>query len=68
MAKKIGKCINIDCENYKKEVEVAAGEEFECPACHQHLEEVTGGGGGGDNEDKKKKIIIAAAAVVLLGG
>ena len=69
MAKKVGKCINIDCDNYKQEVEVAAGEEFECPACHQRLEEVAGGkSNGGDKDDKKKKVIIAAAAVALLGG
>lgn len=71
MAKKVGKCINIDCDNYKKVVEVAAGEEFECPLCHQPLEEVSGGGkpgGGGDDDGKKKLIAIIAAAVVLVGG
>ena len=69
MAKKVGKCINIDCDNYKQEVEVAAGEEFECPLCHQHLEEVAAGkSNGGGKDDNKKKIIIAAAAVALLGG
>lgn len=39
MAKKVGKCINIECDNYKQPVEVEPGEEFVCPKCHQPLEE-----------------------------
>lgn len=39
MAKKVGKCINIECDNYKHPVEVEPGEEFVCPKCHQPLEE-----------------------------
>lgn len=39
MAKKKGICVNLDCDNYRKEVEVETGAEFECPLCHQHLKE-----------------------------
>lgn len=62
MAKKQGKCINIDCDNYKQIVEVETGEEFECPLCHQHLEEVGGGGG------KKKKTDGGGPNWPLIGG
>lgn len=56
MAKKIGICRNIDCDNYKKTIEVEPGGEFECPLCHQPLQEAEGGrkrkvkdeDGGGD--------------------
>lgn len=71
MAKKIGICVNIDCDNYKKEVEVEPGGEFECPLCHQPLKESktskpipeTGGG-------KSKLELIVGGIVVLaaLGG
>ena len=68
MSKKQGKCINIDCDNYKQIVEVEIGEEFECPLCHQHLEEI----GGKEPKDKKnssnKKLwgIIASVIVLLV--
>ena len=72
MAKKQGICRNIDCDNYKQIVEVEAGEEFECPLCHQHLEEA---GGGGSKKKKTanpdgpnwKKIAAIACAIVGLG-
>lgn len=72
MAKKQGICRNIDCDNYKQIVEVEAGEEFECPLCHQHLEEA---GGGGSKKKKTanpdgsnwKKIAAIAGAIVGLG-
>lgn len=72
MAKKTGRCVNIDCDNYKQEVEVAAGEEFICPVCGKPLEEANGGSKGskkgGNGGGNKKIAIIAAAAVVVLGG
>ena len=75
MAKKQGICRNIDCDNYKQIVEVETGEEFECPLCHQHLDEVGTGGsrikkGGGDDPIgiNWKLIGIIAAAVVILAG
>ena len=74
MPKKQGKCVNIDCDNYKQIVEVETGEEFECPLCHQHLEEVGGKSGGNKKGGDKgtgpnwKLIGGAAAAVVVLGG
>lgn len=82
MAKKIGKCVNIDCENYKQIIEVEPGEDFVCPnpQCGQPLQEVggkppkknnkgkDGDGKGGNN--KMKWIIVAvialAAAAVVL--
>lgn len=68
MAKRIGKCVNIDCDNYKQEVEIEPGEEFECPLCHQHLEEAGGGKGSGHKGggDNKKKIIIGAVIAVVV--
>lgn len=73
MAKKQGICRNIDCDNYKKNVEVEAGEEFECPLCHQHLEETGGGGskkkkgGGGTGSNWKLIGIIAAVVLAIIG-
>lgn len=71
MPKKQGKCINIDCDNYKQIVEVETGEDFECPLCHQHLEEVGGSDKKkdvGKDKSKGKLIAIIAAAVVVLAG
>ncbi len=65
MAKKVGTCVNIDCDNYKQEIEVEPGGEFECPLCHQPLREKTTGPGP-DGGGKKLAAIIAA--VVVLGG
>lgn len=69
MAKKVGTCVNIDCDNYKQEIEVEPGGEFECPLCHQPLREkntkrtVKGSGGG-----KGKKLAFIIIAIVVLGG
>lgn len=71
MAKKQGICRNIDCDNYKQIVEVEAGEEFECPLCHQHLEEVGGRGGKKKNDTgntTRKKLIIIIVSVLVLAG
>lgn len=54
MAKKIGICVNIDCDNYKKEVEVEPGGEFECPLCHQPLKE--GKSSKKDPDDSGKRV------------
>lgn len=73
MAKKTGTCVNIDCEHYKEVFEIQAGEEFECPHCHQELREATGGhkgknGGKNSNGNGKKIILIVAIiAVVAIG-
>lgn len=74
MAKKIGICRNIDCDNYKKTIEVEPGGEFECPLCHQPLQEAEGGRKrkvkDEDGGDKKPWRIIGAIVVVaaLAGG
>lgn len=69
MAKKKGVCVNIDCENYKKEIEVEPGSEFECPLCHQPLKEKTTGPGPTGPGGGKMAIIIGAVVLVLaLGG
>lgn len=66
MAKKIGICVNLDCDNYKKDIEVEPGAEFECPLCHQHLKEkVKGPGPEGGN---KFKLIAVILAVLVIGG
>lgn len=56
MAKKIGICVNIDCDNYKKEVEVEPGGEFECPLCHQPLKEGKSSKKDPDDSGKKSKL------------
>lgn len=66
MAKKVGTCVNIDCDNYKQEVEVEPGGEFECPLCHQPLREKTSGPAPDPNP--RKRIILIVAAVLVLGG
>lgn len=70
MAKKKGVCVNIDCENYKKEIEVEPGSEFECPKCHQPLKEkkTTGTGPGGSDGGKMAMIIGGVVLVLALGG
>lgn len=73
MAKRIGHCINVECDGYKQDVEVEVGEEFVCPLCHQALKEGgkgkgKGGNNGGNKGGNGKKIAIIAAAVVALGG
>lgn len=70
MAKKKGVCVNIDCENYKKEIEVEPGSEFECPLCHQPLKEkkTTGTGPGGSGGGKMAMIIGGVVLVLALGG
>lgn len=72
MANKIGICKNLDCANYKQEVEIEPGGEFECPLCHQPLKEAKGGGstkkGGGPKGGKGWMIVggvVVAAAVVM---
>ena len=71
MGKK-GKCVNIDCDNYKKEIEIETGGEMECPLCHQPLKPVDEKGGKhntkGSNGGNKKVIIGVLAALVLGGG
>lgn len=64
MAKKTGICKNIDCKDYKKEIEVEPGGEFECPSCHQTLKEEKGRIDKGKDPDKKKKIMIACGLVI----
>lgn len=64
MAKKVGICKNIDCDNYNQEIEVASGAEFECPLCHQTLKEKAGGKKVNPG-DKKLPLIIAVGVVVL---
>lgn len=75
MAKKVGICRNIDCDNYKQVIEIEAGEEFECPLCHQPLEDAgSKGSKGSKNKDSGgggvngKLIGIILGAIILLGG
>lgn len=68
MAMKTGICMNLDCDNYKKEVEVEPGGEFECPLCHQSLREGKGRNGGNTpGSNKKKTIMIVGGLVVAIG-
>ena len=66
MAKKVGICVNLDCDNYKKEVEIEPGAEFECPLCHQRLKEKAGT--PHDSSGKGKIIAIVLALLVVGGG
>lgn len=72
MAKQ-GKCNNIDCDHYKEVFSIQAGEEFECPHCHQPLGEVEGGKAdkkkknGGSGPNGKLIVVIVGALVVLAG-
>lgn len=66
MAKKVGTCVNIDCDNYKQEVEVEPGGEFECPICHQPLREKATG--PAPDPDPRMRILLIVAAVLVLGG
>lgn len=66
MAKKKGICVNLDCDNYKKEIEVETGAEFECPLCHQHLKEVKEG--PGPDKGSGKGLIIGIVLAVLAAG
>lgn len=69
MAKKVGICVNIDCDNYRKEVEVEPGSEFECPLCHQPLREKTSGKSSSNGDAGKGKLVaLIVAAIVVLGG
>ena len=69
---KHGRCVNIDCDHYKEEFDIQAGEDFECPHCHKPLEEATGKHkkSGGDGPNKKLIGLIAAVVALLaaLGG
>lgn len=66
MAKKTGICMNLDCDNYKKEIEVEPGGEFECPLCHQPLKEGKGRKeSGGNAKLNKNKVILIAGLVVI---
>lgn len=65
MAKKTGTCMNLDCDNYKKEVEVEPGGEFECPLCHQPLKESKGKKSSTPNPGKKKVMMIVGGLVVV---
>lgn len=72
MAKQ-GKCNNIDCDHYKEVFSIQAGEEFECPHCHQPLGEVESGGkkkNPGDSPNKKLVAVIVGAVVgvAAIGG
>ena len=70
MAKKTGICINLDCDNYKKEVEIEPGGEFECPLCHQPLKEGKKGGNAPDPGKTRVMMIVgglAVAAVAAVG-
>ena len=72
MAKR-GKCVNIDCDHYKEEFDIQAGEEFVCPHCQKPLSDVEGKGKDSKRTSGKKgpnwkPIAIIAAAVLVLGG
>lgn len=62
MAKKTGICMNLDCDNYKKEIEVEPGGEFKCPLCHQLLREGRVSSGG---DSRKKKVMMIVGGLVV---
>ena len=66
MAKKTGICMNLDCDNYKKEVEIEPGGEFECPLCHQPLREGKGRSSGGTTSLGKSKVMIIIGGLVAV--
>ncbi len=68
MAKKIGKCVNLDCDNYKQRVDVNPGEEFVCPLCGQPLDEGRDTKTINTDKDKNKKMIIGIIIAILLCG
>lgn len=63
MAKKVGICKNIDCDNYNKPVEIELGGEFECPLCHQPLKEHVG---KKDDPSGKKKVLMIVGGLVVV--
>lgn len=65
MAMKTGTCMNLDCDNYKKEIEVEPGGEFECPLCHQPLREGKGRSGGNTPGSNKKKTMMIVGGLVV---
>lgn len=67
MAKQ-GKCNNIDCDHYKEVFSIQAGEEFECPHCHQPLGDVEGGKTSGGDGPNWKRIGIIAAIILIVAG
>ena len=63
MAKKVGICKNLDCDNYNKPVEIELGGEFECPLCHQPLKEHVG---KKDDPSGKKKVLMIVGGLVVV--
>lgn len=81
MAEKYGICMNLECDNYKKVIEVEPGAEFVCPQCGMPLkvtnklpEDKKGGDGKksnggrdrGNNIVKRNIIIVSCAAIVVV--
>ena len=68
-----GKCVNLDCPEFGKIVDIPDGEDFVCknPECGHKLHEVTDKESGFSEWIKEHKLllIIAAAIVILaIGG
>jgi hypothetical protein len=64
-----GKCINLDCPEFDKTVDIPDGEDFVCknPECGHNLHEVTEG--NSENFFSKFKLpLIIVAAVLVIGG
>jgi hypothetical protein len=66
-----GKCVNLDCPEFDKIVDIPDGEDFVCKnhECGHKLHEVENGGGGGFTEwakEHRKLLIIAASILVIV--
>ena len=68
---KIGKCVNIDCDHYKEEFDIQAGEEFVCPHCKKPLSDIECKASKKMDKSKGpnwKPIAIIMTCVLVLGG
>lgn len=73
---KKGKCTNYgDCDDAGKSFDIEDGQPFECPTCHNKLQEVDAKGKPVKSSNKKKKgkngnnklLIIIVGAIVVIG-
>lgn len=66
-----GKCVNLDCPEFDKIVDIPDGEDFVCqnPECGHKLHELTDESGGLMEWIKEHKILLGIiVAVLVIGG